>query len=217
MLKRLTTLLFSVVATSMYAQIPNFAGTCGAGVTNGYTSVKIRPRINNVETYSSLMYGVGEHFSGGIDLSTGPQEAYWGASVRYGNKKCKWFNFGLHATPSFDLNDNFHFSYFTGAIYLVGAITPDENLFWCSNTWLELYKNADNSYTNWEYLGYNINFNDHKSLTPMIGAGHSWLFDDDVDLMGGLYYTYKDWTFYLWGNDYLKKHPRIVFGIEFFL
>jgi len=29
------------------------------------------------------------------------------------------------------------------------------------------------------------------------------------------YYTLKQWNFYLWGNDFLKSHPRIVIGIDF--
>jgi len=29
------------------------------------------------------------------------------------------------------------------------------------------------------------------------------------------YYTLKQWNFYLWGNDFLKSHPRIIIGIDF--
>lgn len=31
------------------------------------------------------------------------------------------------------------------------------------------------------------------------------------------YYTLKQWNFYLWGNDFLKSHPRIIIGIDFAL
>ncbi len=217
MYKKLITLLFALTSTSAFAQIPNFPATCGADTTNGYTSISFPPGTNSIETYSTLQYGIGKYFAAGIELCTAPEETYWGPSLRYGNQFSKWFGLGLQATPSFNLNDNFHYSYFTGAIYLLGAITSDENLFWCSNTWLGFNKDADNSYSNYEYLGYNINFNDHKSLTPMLGVGHSWLFDEDLDLMGGLYYTYKDWTFYLWGCNYLKENPRLTLSIEFFL
>ena len=37
-------------------------------------------------------------------------------------------------TPSFNLNNNFRFSYLTSALYLNGAISRDGNLFWCTNT-----------------------------------------------------------------------------------
>ena len=50
-----------------------------------------------------------------------------------------------------------------------------------------------------------------------LGAIHSWKFDQDVDLAVGAYYTINNWNFYLWGNDLLKSHPRLVVGIDFTL
>ena len=37
----------------------------------------------------------------------------------------------------------------------------------------------------------------------------------DVIMKGLLVYTLKQWNFYLWDNDFLKSHPRIVIGIDF--
>ena len=41
--------------------------------------------------------------------------------------------------------------------------------------------------------------------------------DEDADAAAGLYVTLRQWNFYLWGNDLLKNHPRIVIGIDFTL
>ncbi len=49
----------------------------------------------------------------------------------------------------------------------------------------------------------------------MVGAIHSWLFHDDVDLACGVYYSFKQWNLYLWSNGLLESHPRIVVGIDF--
>ena len=51
----------------------------------------------------------------------------------------------------------------------------------------------------------------------MVGAIHSWRFDQDVDIAAGFYYTLKKWNFYVWGNDFLKAHPRVAIGIDFTL
>jgi len=126
----------------------------------------------------------------------------------------KWYNIGAEVTPSFNLNDSFKFSYLTSALYMNGAITRDGRLFWCSNTWWIINDGADNTFSNYEYLGYTIHFSDKRALTPMAGVIHSWKFDKDVDLGAGLYYTFGNWNLYLWGNDLLKDHPRVVAGID---
>jgi hypothetical protein len=51
----------------------------------------------------------------------------------------------------------------------------------------------------------------------MLGAIHSWKFDKDADLAVGAYYSIKNWNFYLWSNDLLKSHPRVVVGVDFSL
>ena len=138
-------LLFS---TRAIAQIPYFASTVGDGKIYGYSSVKCRPGINSVETYTTFQYGIGNQFATGIDLYTGPNSAYWGALVRYGQPICKWFNVGAEVTPSFNLNDSFRFSYLTSALYMNGALTSNGRLFWCSNTWWIVRKGADNTFSN---------------------------------------------------------------------
>ena len=207
-------LLFSVCA---FAQLPYFASTVGDGKLYGYSSLKCRPGTNSQETYSTFQYGIGNHFASGIDLYTGPNCAYWGALVRYGQPVCHWFNVGAEFTPSFNLNDNFKFSYLTSALYTNGAISCDGRLFWCSNSWWVLKDGADDTYFNYEYLGYTIPMKNGRSITPMVGTIHSWLFDQDVDITAGFYYSFKTWNLYVWGNDFLKDHPRFIIGLDFTL
>jgi hypothetical protein len=202
---------------SAIAQIPYFAGTVGDKKLYGYSSVKLRPGINHQETYTTFQYGLGDSFATGIDLYTGVGCAYWGGLVRYGLKFSQWINVGAEVIPSFNLNDSFKFSYLTSALYLNGSLTQDGRLFWCTNTWWIVNKDAANSFSNYEYLGYTIPLSNNRSLTPMAGAIHSWKFDRDVDVAAGFYYTLKNWNIYIWGNDFLKQHPRVVAGIDFAL
>ena len=91
-------------------------------------------------------------------------------------------------------------------------------MFWCSNTWLgfnSFSDNTENTYINWEYLGYTFSFKNGHSITPMLGAIHSWKFDQEVDIAAGLYYSIKNWDIYLWGNDFFKDNPRVVLGVDF--
>lgn len=198
-------------------QIPYYAGTVGDGKLYGYSSVKFRPGRNHQETYTTFQYGLGNHFATGIDLYTGPNCAYWGTLLRYGWTMSKWFNLGAEATPSFNLNDSFKFSYLTSALYLNGALSADGNLFWCTNTWWGVNKGADNTFSNYEYLGYTLLLKNGRSITPMAGAIHSWKFDKDADVAAGFYYSQGCWNLYVWCNDLLKSHPRLVIGIDFAL
>lgn len=208
-------LLFSVHA---FAQLPYFAGVTEKNKMYGYTSVKCRPGINHLETYTTFQYGLGADFATGIDLYTGPHCAYWGALVRYGRTINKWINIGAQITPSFNLNDSFRFSYLTNALYTNGALTKDSRLFWCSNTWWVVKNGADNTFYNYEYLGYTVPFKkEGHSITPMAGINHSWLFDQKINITAGLYYTFRKWSFYVWGDKFLEKHPRFIVGIEFTL
>lgn len=199
------------------AQIPYFAGTVGDGLLYGYSSVKCRPGIDKQETYTTFQYGIGDHLAAGIDLYTGPDCAYWGSLVRYGMSFSKWFNAGAELTSSFNLNDSFRFAYLTSALYLNGAITADGRLFWATNSWWVVKDGAANTVSNYEYLGYTFRLKNGHAVTPMAGAIHSWKFDQDVDLAAGFYYTLKNWNFYVWGNDFLKDHPRLIVGIDFAL
>lgn len=214
-------ILFSIVmalfAIETMAQVPYFAGTVGDGKLYGYTSLKVRPGINAQETYTCFQYGIGNHVAVGTDIYTGVGSAYWGFLVRYGAKISPWFGIGGQVTPSFNLNDSFKYSYTTGAIYMNGQITKDGKLFWCSNTWFGFNKGAEDTFTNWEYLGYTFSLKNGHSITPMLGAIHSWKFDQDVDMAAGMYYSIKRWSFYIWGNDFFKKNPRIVVGVDFAL
>ena len=98
-----------------------------------------------------------------------------------------------------------------------GALSSDGRLFWCTNTWWCVKKGDDNTFSNYEYLGYTIPMKNKRCITPMVGTIHSWLFDQDVDIAAGFYYTVKQWNFYVWGNDLLKDYPRIIVGIDFAL
>ena len=204
-------LIFSINAI---AQIPYYAGTVGDGKLYAYTSLKARPGINHQETYTTFQYGIGNHFATGVDLYTGLDCTYWGALVRYGTSISKWFQVGAEVTPSFNLNNSFKFSYLTSALYMNGTITNDERLFWCTNTWWVVNRDATPSYSNYEYLGYTIPLKNGRAITLMTGVIHSWKFDEDADIAAGFYYTFKHWNLYIWSNDLLKSHPRIVIGID---
>jgi len=214
---KILSLFISLIAFEAMAQVPYFAGTVGDGKLYGYTSLKVRPGINGQETYTCFQYGIGNHVAVGTDIYTGVGSAYWGFLARYGVKISPWFGIGGQVTPSFNLNDSFKYSYTTGAVYMNGQITNDGKLFWCSNTWLGFNKGADDTFTNWEYLGYTFSLKNGHSITPMLGAIHSWKFDQSVDMAAGLYYSIKKWNIYLWGNDFFKNNPRIVMGVDFAL
>lgn len=216
MKKILLILVMMLFAFESMAQVPYFAGTVGNGKLYGYTSLKVRPGINGQETYTCFQYGIGNSFAIGTDIYTGVGSAYWGFLARYGARLSPWFNIGAQVTPSFNLNDNFKYSYTTGAVYLNGQISRDGRLFWCSNTWFGINDGAENTFTNWEYLGYTFKVG-KNSITPMLGAIHSWKFDQDVDLSVGAYYSIGKFNVYLWGNDFLKDNPRIVVGVDFVL
>ena len=217
-MKKVISVLFALfIATAATAQVPYFAGTVGNNKLYGYTSLKVRPGINAQETYTTFQYGLGNYTAVGLDLYTGTGSNYAGYLFRAGKKISKWFGIGGQITPSFDLNNNFKFSYLTTALYMNGAISNDGNFFWCSNTWWGVNDGADNTLTNWEYLGYAISLKNGNSITPMVGAIHSWKFDQDVDIAAGFYYSIKNWNIYLWGNDLLKSNSRIVVGVDFAL
>lgn len=206
---------FVLFAVVVKGQIPYFSGTAGNGNLYGYTSVKFRPGINAQETYSSFQYGVTDYAAVGTDIYTGGEQAYWGFLIRGGYKANKWYGIGLQATPSFNLNDSFKYSYLTLGLYQNGAVSANEKLFWVSNTWAAINSDGSSSWNQWWYLGYYFDFKNKGGVTPMVGCLHDWEFKSDADLAVGLYYTYKKWNFYAWGNDLFKDNPRIVVGIDF--
>lgn len=208
-------ILLTITTVTVFAQVPYFSGTVGKDKLYGYTSLKVRPGINSQETYTTFQYGASTHTAVGLDLYTGVGCNYLGVLFRAGYKFNQWFGLGGQLTPSFDLSNNMKFSYLTAALYMNGSITKDGKLFWCSNTWWGVNNGAENTITNWEYLGYSFSFKNGHSITPMVGAIHSWKFDQDVDIAAGFYYTIKNWDIYLWGNDFLKENPRVIVGVDF--
>lgn len=120
MRSRFISLILFLVATSCAsAQIPYFAKTVGFGKMYAYTSMKARPGINSQETYTTFQYGLSNSLATGLDLYTSNGNSYWGALMRYGVSLSKNFNVGVQVTPSFNLSDNFKFSYLTSALYLM--------------------------------------------------------------------------------------------------
>ena len=216
MIKRLLIMLvLFLIVVSAKAQIPYFSGTAGDGNIYGYTSVKFRPGINAQETYTTFQYGMTEFASVGTDLYTAANQTYLGFLIRGGYKFNKWYGIGMQATPSFDVNNNFKYSYLTLGLYQNGVLSADGNLFWVANTWAGLNRGGDDTWNQWWYLGYYIDLKKNGGLTPMIGCLHDWTFENNADLAIGCYYTYKKWNFYLWGNDILKDNPRVVIGFDF--
>jgi len=152
--------------------------------------------------------------SAGMDLYTNHGDCCAGGLFRIGHQLNKWFGIGGQITPSFNLSHNFRFAYLTSALYMNGALTENGNLFWCSNTWWSVNNGSDNTLTNWEYLGYRFTLGSDHHITPMVGTIHSWKFDQDVDISAGFYYSISRWNLYLWGNDFLKRNPRLVIGVD---
>lgn len=217
MRKIVVSLVLMIFCCAIYAQVPYFAGTVGNNKLYGYTSLKFRPGLNAQETYTTFQYGIGNYTAAGLDLYTSDGSSYAGYLFRVGKKISKWFGVGGQITPSFDLSNNMKFSYLTAALYMNGAISKDGNFFWCSNTWWGVNDGSPFTLTNWEYLGYAFSLKNGHNITPMIGTIHSWKFDQDLDIAAGLYYTIKNWNIYLWGNDFLNTHPRVVVGVDFAL
>lgn len=205
-------LLLSIIVK---AQVPYFSGTVGERKIYGYTSLKFRPAVNAQESYTTFQYGITDYAAVGTDIYSYNNSVYWGFLVRGGYKFNKWYGIGLQATPSFDMGNNFELNYLTLGLYQNGAITSDGNLFWVSNTWAGINKNAENTWNQWWYLGYYIDFKNKGGITPMVGLLHDWKFENKADLALGFYYTYRNWNFYLWGNDFFKENIRIVTGIDF--
>ena len=211
--------VFAVWLSAIHAaaQIPYYAGTVGDGKLYTYTSLKSRPGLNHQETYTTFQYGLGDHWATGVDLYTGPDCAYWGALVRYGHKFCQWLNVGGEVISSFNLNDSFKYAYLTSGLYLNGSLSKNNRLFWCTNTWWVANRGADDTFSNYEYLGYNIPLRGGRSVTPMVGAVHSWKFDQDASMAAGFYYTVKTCSVFVWSNDLQMSHPRFVLGVEYIL
>lgn len=207
--------VFACLTLTTYAQIPYFAGTVGDGYIYGYTSLKFRPSVNAQESYTTFQYGITDYGAVGTDIYSYNNSVYWGFLARGGYRFNKWYGIGLQVTPSFDMGNNFKFDYLTFGLYQNGDITNNGNLFWVSNTWAGINRNTENTWNQWWYLGYYIDLKEKGSITPMVGCLHDWKFVNEADFAVGLYYTYKSWNFYIWGNDFFKDKPRIVFGIDF--
>lgn len=211
-------LIFSLcclASLSVCAQVPYFAGTVGDGKVYGYTSIKIRPGVKQIESYNTFQFGLGANYAIGADIYSSGDATYYGLLGRVGYKISPYFNIGGQVTPSFDLSSGFSLSYITAAIYANGNITSDGKFFWVSNSWYGYNRHSSNTIDQWLYLGYGIGITDKVSITPMAGCLYSWKFDKDADMSIGAYLSYKKFNFYLWGNDFFENHPRIVLGLDF--
>ncbi len=217
MKKNVLVIICLFIFKCLAAQIPYFSATVGNNRLYGYTSIKFRPGINAQETYTTFQYGIGDYFATGMDLSTAKGTSCFGLLLRYGTKLSPYIGIGAQVTPSLDLNDNMSLKYVTSALYLNGNITRNGNLFWAANTWWVINRNSKATISQYLYLGYNICFKNGQSITPMLGEIHSWKFDQDMDIAAGFYYTIRNWNIYLWGNNFLLSHPRVIIGVDFTL
>ncbi len=214
MKKLLASISMLFVTITISGQIPFFASTVGHQKLYAYTSAKCRPGISALETYTTFQYGIGDNMSAGMDVYTNGGDCWVGGLFRIGRQLNKWFGIGGQITPSFNLTHHLRFAYLNTALYMNGAMTENGHLFWCSNTWWCVNHGAYNTLTNWEYVGYRFTLANGHHITPMAGIIHSWEFNQDVDISAGFYYTISRWNLYLWGNDFLKKNPRLVMGVD---
>ena len=212
-------LLLTLVSVCSSAQVPNFATTVGDNKIYGYSAVKFQPGVNNTCTYSTLQYGVGEDFAFGADFATNTSD-YLGFVARFGHTFSPWFKTGIHVMPSFDLKDNFKYSYFTGALYFQGQLTKDGKLFWLSNTWFT-HQDSKLYVDEWFYLGYHFSFDNGHGITPMVGALFPCTFDSDLNVAAGFYYSFPKFNLYLWSDKFTTKsvngkvNSRFNVGVEF--
>ena len=207
-------LIFAIVA-QMRAQVPYYGATVGKEHFFVYHSLKIRPGINNQRTYTTLQFGVNDWFSVGTDLTTGPGEKFVGYYLRVGKKFNQWFSVGLQSAPTFDLDDSHKFGYLNTGFFMNGDITKDGKLFWTINTWHTIDKDGENTFDQYWYLAGKLPTGKNSSFWPHIGLTHSWKFNEDSDLAAGFFYVYKQYSFYIWGNDFFKEHPRLTLAVDF--
>lgn len=199
----------------VFAQVPYYGATVGEHRLFGYHSLKFRPGINNQRTYTTFQYGISDWLSIGTDMASGNDERNIGYYGRVGKKFSNWFSAGVQVTPSFDLENNHKFSYNTTGLFMNGNITHEGKLFWTSNTWHTAYSGAEDSFEQWWYLAGHFPLTKNSSFWPHVGLVHSWKFDQDADLAAGFFYVYKQYSLYLWGNDFFKEHPRVTVAIDF--
>lgn len=218
-MRRIIYIVLTVIGLSLssFAQIPYFAPTVGNNNLYGYTSLKFRPGINAQETYSTFQFGIGDYTATGIDLYTNGNSVYGGVLARVGYTFNQWLKIGAQITPSFNIGKNMEFSYLTNALYLNGNITGNGKLFWDANTWYVVNKGGENTINQYLYLGSSFNLPKNQTITPMLGTIYSWKFDKKMDIAFGAYWSVQKYNFYLWTNDVLEKHPRIIVGVDFVL
>lgn len=207
--------IFAVIAFTPFAQVPYWGATVGEGKVFGYTSIKVRPGINAMQNYTTLQFGVTDWFSVGTDMSADKNTTDHGLYIRLGKKWNKWISTGMQSSYMSDLRDNYKFSNVNTGLFFNGYILPSGYLTWTSNTWITFNRGGGHVYEHWLYLGSNITFNDKNSLYPMIGIVHDWRLKKAADLAVGAWYTHKKYSFYLWGNDFFKEHPRLTVAIDF--
>ena len=218
-MKRIVLILILIIGLTYSAnsQIPYFAPTVGNQKLYGYTSLKFRPGLNTQETYTTFQYGIGSLTATGLDLYTDGNSTYGGVLARFGYSFSKWIKVGIQITPSFEVTNNMKFSYLTNALYLNGNITENGKYFWVSNTWYNINRGSTNTINQYLYLGTTYSLTKEQSITPMVGVIYSWDLNKKADLTFGFYWTIKRFNIYLWTNDVLNNHPRLVIGIDFTL
>lgn len=215
MKKFLLSLILSSLCVSAFSQVPYYGATVGKDHLFGYHSLKVRPGINNQRTYTTFQFGLTDWFSLGTDLTTGPGEKFIGYYWRVGKIFSQWFSAGIQMAPTFDLDNSHKFGYLNTGIFLNGDITSDGKLFWCANTWHVIDNSGNNSLDQYWYLAGKLKLSENSSFWPHIGLVHSWYFNQDPDLAAGFFYVYKQYSFYIWGNDFFKDHPRLTLALDF--
>lgn len=215
MKKLLLSLFMTTICMSSFSQVPYYGATVGKDHFFGYHSLKVRPGINNQRTYTTFQFGLTDWFSLGTDLTTGPGEKYIGYYWRVGKNFSQWFSVGIQMAPTFDLDNSHKFGYLNTGLFLNGDITSDGKVFWCANTWHTRNRDGNHSLDQYWYLAGKLPITENSSFWPHIGLVHSWFFNSDPDLAAGFFYVYKHYSFYLWGNDFFKEHPRLTLAVDF--
>jgi len=207
--------IFAIVSMAASAQIPYFADPLGKGTVYGYADLGFRPGTDYNDFNTYWQYGFTDWLDAGFDYAMEDGYSDMAVTAKFGHVFSQWIGISAMIQPWFTMTEKFQFEGLLTTLILQGSLTRNGKLTWLSNTGLGCFNDLDGVAGQLWYLGYNFNFKNEDTLTPMIGVEHSWKFDEDAMPTAGLYYTHKWLGVYLWSSDLLNSFPRFGIGLDF--
>ncbi len=215
MKKTLLLLLFTIITSTAFSQIPFYATPLGKGTIYGYFEYQFQPGENNQGAYTYWQYGLTNWLDLGFDFQAGVDYHSTAFTAKLGYTFSKWFSIGAMIQPWFNSSDKFKFGGLLNTVLLQGSLTNNEKLFWLTNTEIGCFDDLTDYYNQQWCLGYNFELKNGDILGPMTGIKHSLHFNEDVKPFLGLYYNHKRLGVYLWGNSLAESKPEFSVGLEF--